>query len=92
MKNDFKLHPAPNRLASRGKLPLKLGTLAKAIEEKTGKEMDLKISKERIESIGGCIIRTYDGRIMIDNTFPAILKRRERKLRYEIVKILVHES
>lgn len=70
------------------KLPLKLSNLTKTIEEKTGKETELKISNERIESIGGCVIRTCNGRIMMDNTFPVILKRREKKLRSEILKIL----
>ena len=73
------------------KLPLDLSVLVQAIEEKTGKETELNLSNERIESLGGCIVRTRDGRIMIDNTFPAILKRRERKLRQAVMKILFHE-
>ena len=73
------------------KLPLDLSVLVQAIEEKTGKETELNLSTERIESLGGCIVRTRDGRIMIDNTFPAILKRRERKLRRAVMKILFHE-
>jgi vacuolar-type H+-ATPase subunit E/Vma4 len=71
-------------------LPLKLSLLKKKIMEKTGKETKLEISNERIEAVGGCVIRTYNGRIVIDNTFPALLKRRERSLRFEIAKILFH--
>jgi vacuolar-type H+-ATPase subunit E/Vma4 len=71
-------------------LPLKLNMLQKKIMEKTGKETKLEISNERIKSVGGCVIRTYNGRIVIDNTFPALLKRRERSLRFEISKTLFH--
>jgi vacuolar-type H+-ATPase subunit E/Vma4 len=70
------------------KLPLQLPTLANAITEKTGKKTELEISSERIESFGGCVVRTADKNVIIDNTFPAILKRREKMLKYEIAKIL----
>lgn len=73
------------------KLPLGLSTLADTIAEKTAKNTELVISNEKIESIGGCIIRTTDKRIIIDNTFLAILKRREKTLRHKIAKILFSE-
>ena len=69
-------------------LPLELGMLTKKIIEKTGKETELMISNKKIKFLGGCVIRTHDGRIVIDNTFSDILKRRERELRFEIAKIL----
>jgi len=71
-------------------LPLELDMLTKKIVEKTGKETELTTSNEKIKSIGGCVIRTHDGRIVIDNTFTDILKRRERELRFEIAKMLFH--
>jgi vacuolar-type H+-ATPase subunit E/Vma4 len=71
-------------------LPLELDVLTKKIIEKTGKETELTTSNEKIKSLGGCVIRTHDGRIVIDNTFTDILKRRERELRFEIAKILFH--
>jgi vacuolar-type H+-ATPase subunit E/Vma4 len=67
-------------------LSLTLGVLAKKINEKTGKWTDLTISNERIVSLGGCIIRKADGKILINNTFPALLKRNERNLRFKIAK------
>ena len=73
------------------KLPLDLNVLAQAIKKKTGKETELKVSNERIDSLGGCIVRTRDGSIMVDNTVLAILKRRERTLRQAVMKILFHE-
>lgn len=71
-------------------LPLELDMLTKKIVKKTGKETELTASTEKIKSLGGCVIRTYDGRIDINNTFSDILKRRERELRFEIAKMLFH--
>ncbi|MCZ2809359.1 MAG: V-type ATP synthase subunit E family protein [Candidatus Bathyarchaeota archaeon] len=71
-------------------LPLELEMLTKKIIEKTGKETELTTSTENIKSLGGCVIKTHDGRIVIDNTFSDILKRRERELRFEIAKMLFH--
>jgi vacuolar-type H+-ATPase subunit E/Vma4 len=71
-------------------LPLELDMLTKKIVEKTGKETELTTSNEKFKSIGGCVIRTHDGRIVINNTFSDILKRREKELRFEIAKMLFH--
>jgi vacuolar-type H+-ATPase subunit E/Vma4 len=71
-------------------LPLELSMLTKNIIEKTGKKIELMISNTKIKSFGGCVVRTLDGRIIIDNTFSDILKRREREFRFEIAKILFH--
>ena len=69
-------------------LLLKLDNIAKEIGEKTGVKTKLKLSKEKIEVIGGAMIRTDDARIIMDNTFDDILRRREKELRSEIAKIL----
>ena len=69
-------------------LPLKLDNLAKEISEKTGCKTKLNMSKEKPEVIGGAIVRTADGKLIMDNTFDDILRRRERELRSEIAKIL----
>ncbi|UCD26017.1 MAG: hypothetical protein JSV75_03655 [Candidatus Bathyarchaeota archaeon] len=69
-------------------LPLKFSTLAKAIAEKSGKKTQIKLSGEIIEAFGGAVVKTVDGRIVVDNTFEAILKRRERDLRFKITRIL----
>jgi vacuolar-type H+-ATPase subunit E/Vma4 len=73
------------------KIALNINTLTKAIAVKTGNAVELKISSKRIKSFGGCVIRTQDKKIVIDNTFSAILKRRERELRFKITKILFRE-
>ena len=72
------------------KLLLNLDMLTKTIIEKTGKWTELTISNEKLESSGGFVIRRHDGKIVINNTFSVILKRRERDLRFKIAKILFH--
>lgn len=71
-------------------LLLNLDMLTKTIIEKTGKWTELTISNEKLESLGGCVIKRHDGKIVINNTFSVILKRRERDLRFKIAKILFH--
>src|SRR3990170_2543789 len=69
-------------------LPLKLDRLAREISEKTGAKTKLALSREKPKVIGGAIVRTIDGRVVMDNTFDDMLKRREKDLRYKIAKIL----
>ena len=68
-------------------LPLKLNKLEKKIADKTGVKTQLRLSKQRIKAVG-VTVKTNDGRIFADNTFEAILKRRERELRLKIARIL----
>ena len=68
-------------------LALKINVLAEAIAEKTGVKTQLVLSDERIDALG-VIVKTADGRIVVDNTFEAILKRREKELRLKIAKML----
>lgn len=69
-------------------LPLKLDNLAKEISEKTGLKTKLRLSKEKAKVIGGAIVRTADGKVIMDNTFDDILMRREKDLRSKIAEIL----
>jgi len=69
-------------------LPLKLNKLAKEIGEKTGSKTKLKLSKEKPEVMGGVIVRKAEGKVIMDNTFDDILRRREKELRSEIARIL----
>jgi len=69
-------------------LPLKLNAMSKAISEKTGNRTELEISKERTDASGGAVIKTADSKIILDNTFEAMLERRERELRLKVAKIL----
>ena len=69
-------------------LPLKLDDLAKKISERTGCKTKLRLSEEKPKVIGGAIVRTANGKVIMDNTFDDILRRREKDLRSEIAKIL----
>ena len=69
-------------------LPLKLDDLAKEISEKTGFETKLRLSEEKLKVIGGAIVRTANGKVIMDNTFDDILMRREKDLRSKIAEIL----
>jgi len=68
-------------------LPLKLNKLEKEIANETGVKTQLKLSKQKTEAVG-VIVKTVDGRVFVDNTFKAILRRRERELRLKIARIL----
>ncbi len=70
------------------KLHLDSKKLAQAITKETGTNTQLQLSKERLEASGGAVVKTVDNRILVDNTFEAILKRRENQLRLKIAKIL----
>jgi len=69
-------------------LPLKLDAMSKAVSEKTGHKTELALCKERIDASGGAVVKTADGKIVLDNTFEAMLKRREKELRLKIARIL----
>lgn len=69
-------------------LSLNLDRAAREICERTGSKTKLRLSKERIKVIGGAMVRTIDGKVIMDNTFEDILKRRERYLRSKIAEIL----
>ena len=69
-------------------LPLKLNAISKAISEKTDNRTELKLSKERTKASGGVIVKSADGKVVLDNTFEAMLKRREKDLRLKIARIL----
>ena len=61
--------------------------LSKEISKKTGVKTKLNLSKNYINDIG-VKIRTIDNKIYVDNTFDAIIRRREKGLRLKIARIL----
>jgi len=69
-------------------LPLKLDQIEEKVEERTGAKTELHLSKEKPETIGGALLRTDQGKIIMDNTFTGILGRREKELRTKIAQIL----
>ena len=69
-------------------LPLKLEDIAKEISERTGIKTKLRLSEEKPKVMGGAIVRTANGKMVMDNTFDDMFVRKEKNLRFEIAKIL----
>ena len=65
-----------------------LSKIAKEVEEQTGVKTSLNISKERIRSIGGVIVRSKDRLLTVDNTFEARLERLREQLRVNVANLL----
>jgi vacuolar-type H+-ATPase subunit E/Vma4 len=68
-------------------LHLKLNKLEKEISDRVDFRTQLKVSEQKTKAMG-VIVKTVDGQIFVDNTFNAILSRRERELRLKIAQIL----
>jgi V/A-type H+-transporting ATPase subunit E len=45
-----------------------------------------------VQGLGGIILESSDGKIVVDNTFDAILERKKEDIRTEVAKILFPES
>ena len=69
-------------------LPLDLDRLAEKIGEKTGKKTKITKSAKKIDAIGGAIIQTTDGKIVMNNTFEAMLNNSKSEIRFKIAQIL----
>ena len=68
-------------------LPLKFDKLEKEISDRSGVRTQLKVAEQKTTAVG-VIVKTMDDQIFVDNTFEAILSRRERELRLKIARIL----
>ena len=44
--------------------------------------------ESKIESIGGIILKSIDGKIIFNNTFEGILKREKERIRIKVGKFL----
>ena len=55
---------------------------------------DVRLSRERIKTVGGVIVRRSDGRIEVNNTFEERMKRLYPGLREDVVRVLfrAHEA
>jgi V/A-type H+-transporting ATPase subunit E len=61
----------------------------KELRKKLG--VNITLSKDSIESLGGAIIRTMDGKIVVNNTFETRMRRMRDELRSKVAKILFEE-
>lgn len=78
--------------AHDSKLPLNFDRIAAEVSKKTGVETKLKLSEEKIEAIGGAIVKANNGKIIMDNTFDDIINRQERIFRLKIAKVLFEDE
>ena len=69
-------------------LPLDLDKLAEKIGYKTGIKINITKISKKIDVIGGAIIQTTDGKIVMNNTFESMLNSSEREIRFKITQTL----
>lgn len=69
-------------------LNLDLDKLVDLIENKIGVKTKVTLSSEKANIIGGAIVRTVDGKLVMDNSLDDILKRREKELHKKIAEKL----
>jgi V/A-type H+-transporting ATPase subunit E len=53
---------------------------------------NLKVKGQIIPGLGGLLLESEDGKIVVDNTFDAILERRKEDIRTEVANILFPEG
>jgi vacuolar-type H+-ATPase subunit E/Vma4 len=73
------------------KLGIDLNALSEKASKELGKPTKLFASKENAEGIGGSIIKTIDGKIVIDNTLDRLIERRRKDITLKAAKILFSE-
>ena len=61
----------------------------KELRKKLG--VNITLSEDSIKSLGGAIIRTRDGTIVVNNTFETRMRRMRDELRSKVAKILFEE-
>ncbi|KKN12145.1 hypothetical protein LCGC14_1019480 [marine sediment metagenome] len=69
-------------------LLMDLDKLAEKIGERTGTKTKITKSGKKIDAIGGAIIQTTDGKIVMNNTFEGMLNNFKSEIRFKIAKIL----
>jgi len=69
-------------------LPLPFEKIQEEICKKTGSKPKLALSEEKIQATGGVIVKTANGKIVMDNTFEDIFLRKSQELKSKISEIL----
>lgn len=65
-----------------------LSKIAKEVEKQTGTATSIVLSKDKVKSIGGAIVRSLDQSFTLDNTFEARLERVREQLRVSVANVL----
>ena len=61
--------------------------ISKNIDKTIADQLDIKVTG-KIKSTGGIILKSINGKIILDNTFNGILKREKDKIRIKVGKLL----
>ena len=69
-------------------LPLDLGKLGQKIGEKTGVKITIIKSAKKIDAMGGAVIQTPDGKIVLNHTFEGMMNSSKNEIRFKIAQIL----
>jgi V/A-type H+-transporting ATPase subunit E len=69
-------------------LPLPFEEMQEEICKKTGSKTELALSEEKIQVTGGVIVKTANGKIVMDNTCEDIFLRKSQELKSKISEIL----
>ncbi|HEC81443.1 MAG TPA: hypothetical protein ENI42_03335 [Thermoplasmatales archaeon] len=52
------------------------------------KELGVPLAREKVNAVGGVVVKSKDGRVSVDNTFEGILKRKEKEIRVRLGTML----
>ncbi len=66
--------------------------IKKVISGMPKKGLKISVGKENIDTIGGVVVKSKSGNVIVNNTFEAILERQSNELRHEISRILYGEK
>jgi len=69
-------------------LSLPFEKIQEEIRKKTGSKTKLVVCKEKTQVMGGAILKTANGKIVMDNTYEDIFLRRSQELKSRISEIL----
>lgn len=70
-------------------IELNLSKIAKEVEKQTRITTSIVISKNKVKSIGGAIVRSLDQSFTVDNTFEVRLERVWEQLRVNVANVLL---
>jgi vacuolar-type H+-ATPase subunit E/Vma4 len=64
---------------------------SRPLDNRIAKKVGLKVTGQ-IESSGGILLSSKDGRVLLDNTFDGILKREKNNIRIKVGKLLFSDT
>lgn len=72
-------------------LGLDLDSLSKRIKDSLGVKVKLRYGDEPLKASGGVLIKSLDGKVIINNTFEALVERFKRRLYRHALELLLRD-